>query len=68
MTNEQVMAVRCAFADLVGAYEAYENMDMHRHDWKAHLLTIQEMEVAFPELEEISIIRMKDDTNDTNGV
>jgi hypothetical protein len=48
MTSEQLDAVRCAFADLQGSLQAYQSGDIGSHDWKAHVLTLQEMVQAFP--------------------
>lgn len=53
MTPEQILAIRCAYADLKGSMEAKENNDIHSHDWKAHDLTIQELEEAFDFLNEV---------------
>jgi hypothetical protein len=47
MNDEQKTAIRCAFADLCGAMQAYLQGDVHAHDWKAHELTIMEMKEAF---------------------
>lgn len=52
MSNEQMMAIRCAYADLQGAYQAYEQSDVLAHDWKAHRLTLDEMLESFPFLQE----------------
>lgn len=52
MTYKQYNAIRCAYADLQGAYEAYEQGDMHQHDWKAHKLTLDEMLEVFPFIED----------------
>ena len=52
MTREQSNAIKCAYADLKGALEAYENADPEQHDWKAHRLTIAELMEAFPFLED----------------
>lgn len=42
--DEQTKSVmRCALADLIGAWEAYTQMDIHAHDWKAHVQTIVEL-------------------------
>lgn len=48
MSDKQMLAIRCAYADLVGALEAHEMMDSAMHDWKAHKLTIEEMKEVFP--------------------
>lgn len=43
----ELNAVRCALADLIGAYQAHQQNDMHAHDWKAHLQSIHELAEAF---------------------
>ena len=47
MTEDQILTIKCAFADLQGAYQAYKQGDMHNHDWKSHYLTIEEMAEQF---------------------
>jgi hypothetical protein len=47
MTHQQLITIQCAYADLIGAYQAYKNLDVHAHDWLAHLATIKEMERDF---------------------
>ena len=42
-TNKQLTIMRCALADLIGAWEAYTHMDIHRHNWNAHAETITEL-------------------------
>lgn len=49
MTSEQLISLRCAYADLVGALQAYNQQDITAHDWKAHYQTIRELEDAFPD-------------------
>jgi len=41
--NEQLSIMRCALADLIGAWESYTQMDIHSHDWKTHVVTITEL-------------------------
>jgi|LakMenE01Jun11ns_1017448.scaffolds.fasta_scaffold9481519_2 hypothetical protein len=48
VTVEQIAAIRCAYADLIGARQAQEQMDFGAHDWKAHDLSIAELETEFP--------------------
>ena len=43
MNREQQTIMRCALADLIGSWEAYTQMDPHRHDWQAHVETITEL-------------------------
>ena len=52
MNEDQITAIKCAFADLQGAMQAYEQGNMHAHDWKAHALTIKEMAERFSFLTE----------------
>ena len=50
LTKEQEQAIKCAHADLQGALESYEQSYVYGHDWKAHKLSIQELEEAFPQI------------------
>jgi hypothetical protein len=43
MNREQLTIMRCALADLIGVWEAYTQMDIHSHDWRAHVETITEL-------------------------
>ena len=43
MNSEQRTIIRCALADLIGAWEAYTHMDIHQHDWRAHVETITQL-------------------------
>ena len=52
MTEQQITAIRCAMADLIGSYQAVkQEADPWCHDWDSHIQTIQEMAEAFPDLE-----------------
>lgn len=51
MNAEQITAIKCAHADLIGALQAIQQADQHAHDWKAHAQTIQELEGVFDFLE-----------------
>lgn len=53
MTEKQLLAVRCALADLCGAYQAMEMGDMHAHFWAAHHHSIHELAEAFGLEEEV---------------
>jgi len=44
----QMLSLRCAYADLVGAQQAHEQGNSSIHDWKAHQQTIEELEQVFP--------------------
>ncbi len=48
LTKKQIDAIRCAHADLQGTMQCHEQADFGQHDWKAHALSIQELEEAFP--------------------
>lgn len=50
LTIQQIQAIKCAYADLVGAIQAYNQGDMHIHDWSSHEASIEELEEAFPTL------------------
>lgn len=59
MTDKQKTAVKCAYADLVGVYQCAVRdgnggID-NGHDWKAHKLTIIEMEEAFDFIDPVSL-------------
>jgi hypothetical protein len=54
MSKEQQLAIRCACADLIGAIQARNQMDIEAHDWKAHLLTINELIETFPFLKDFN--------------
>lgn len=47
MNDQQILAVKCALADLLGAQQAYEQADMHAHDWDAHQQSIEDLRAAF---------------------
>lgn len=47
MNEEQISAIKCAYLDLIGSLESRNSLDIESHDWKAHLLSIQELEQAF---------------------
>jgi hypothetical protein len=40
------LQLRCALADLIGSYQAYKQGDLNAHDWKSHLLSIQDVSNA----------------------
>jgi len=48
MNSEQLIAIKCAYADLVGALQSYNQYESTVHDWEAHLQTIRDLETAFP--------------------
>lgn len=60
LTEEEKTIIRCAYADLVGALQAYQAQDRLSHDWDAHTTTIMEMETAFPFLERVKIEGVED--------
>lgn len=50
-TSAEVLAIKCAHADLVGALQAIEAGDPHAHDWKAHKQSINDLEDQFSFIE-----------------
>lgn len=50
MNDEQKLAIKCAFADLCGSLQAFQQLDMHSHDWRAHQQSIEDLMDAFHEL------------------
>jgi len=50
MNKDQKLAVTCAFADLCGALQAFHQLDIHTHDWRAHQRSIEDLMDAFPNL------------------
>ena len=50
MNHDQKLAVTCAFADLCGALQAFQQLDIHAHDWRAHQQSIEDLMDAFPNL------------------
>lgn len=53
ITSEQILAVNCAYADLCGALQARNQMDVEVHDWKSHKRTIIELQKAFSFIEPV---------------
>jgi hypothetical protein len=47
MTNEQIIAVKCAYADLVGILQCFNQHETSVHDWESHLESIQDLEKQF---------------------
>lgn len=47
LTETQMSAIRCAFADLCGSMQVYLQDDITAHDWRAHMMTILELQEAF---------------------
>lgn len=55
MDELQKQAIKCAYSDLVGAYEAYMRKELFNHDWEAHFQSILDMELAFEFIEPIDM-------------
>ncbi len=49
MNENEITAIRCAYADLLGALQASDNCDL-KHDWKAHRQTLRDLVAAFSDL------------------
>ena len=52
MNDDQMLAIKCAYADLLGAYQAMEQCDIQGHDWKAHKQSMDDLLNNFKFLEE----------------
>ena len=50
LNDRQKIAIRCAFADLLGSMEAYLDGDSHSHYWKEHLQSLKDLQEAFPDM------------------
>ncbi len=48
MTEKQILAIKCAHADLLGSLQNYKNQTYSEHDWESHLLSIEELQCCFP--------------------
>ena len=55
MTEQQILAVKCAYADLIGAFQVKEQRDINLHDWDAHLLSIEDLERNFDFIEPVNL-------------
>jgi hypothetical protein len=49
LTEQQMTALHCAHADLLGALQCKD--EPWNHDWKAHQLTLDDLRDAFPFLD-----------------
>ena len=47
--EERKSVVKCALSDLIGAWQAYSQNDIHAHDWRAHVETIREVAMLLGE-------------------
>jgi hypothetical protein len=52
MNAAQQIAIRCACADLLGSIQAHRQLDPFVHDWKSHLLSIEDLMDNFPFLDQ----------------
>jgi hypothetical protein len=55
MNKVTMTVIKAAYADLVGALQARNSLDMEAHDWKSHMLTIAEMEAEFKFIEPANV-------------
>lgn len=65
MTKEQIQAIKCAYADLVGIYQCIVRDEQVcpeyvGHDWDAHRQSIMDLEEAFDFIEPAPL----DDSNE----
>ena len=55
LTKEQILAIQCAYADLVGALQARNQGDPNAHDWDEHWYSIIDLENNFDFIEPAKI-------------
>jgi hypothetical protein len=55
MTNEQIIAIKCAYADLVGILQCFNQWETSAHDWEGHLESIRDLEKHFPCIDPIPV-------------
>jgi hypothetical protein len=48
LTKEQELAIKCAYLDLKGALENYQQHSYSDPDWEAYEQSIEDLENAFP--------------------
>jgi len=53
MDNDQIEAIKCAYADLIGAMQAYRQGQSCLHSWDAHRQSIIDLENAFGFIEPV---------------
>lgn len=51
MNTQQIMALRCAVEDLVGAIRIAREFPVCDYDHHAAMLTVRELQAAFPEID-----------------
>jgi hypothetical protein len=52
LNDNQKLVIKCAYADLLGALQNYEQGSYAYHDWDAHKQTLEELISLFPFVEE----------------
>jgi hypothetical protein len=55
MNEEQVRAIKCAYADLVWSLQSFHRFETTVHDWEGHLESIKDLEKAFSFIEPIDV-------------
>lgn len=55
LTKEQILAIQCAYADLVGALQAWQFRGQIAHDWDEHRQSIVDLENNFDFIEPAKI-------------
>jgi hypothetical protein len=48
LTEDQKLAITCAYCDLIGSKQARDLGSIESHNWNAHKLTAKELEKLFP--------------------
>ncbi len=50
MSEIEILAIRCAYADLLGALQSRDSLDIESHDWDAHKQSLCDLVAAFPDI------------------
>jgi len=53
--RKQIAAIKCAYNDLVGAFQAYKDKQYCMHSWIAHKQTIEDLEDLFDFIEPVDM-------------
>ena len=63
MTEDQIIAVKCAYADLVGVLQCFNQHQVTVHDWESHLESIRDLEDKFAFIDAIPVELERDGAN-----
>lgn len=55
LSDTQIQVIRCAYADLIGARQSYEQGVIESHDWDSHQISIDDLKDNFDFLDDSDI-------------